>query len=49
MYDDDSPEVPEEDPPDCISDRQAALADGYNQLYVPECTSDGRYQKVLVQ
>lgn len=35
-----------EDPTDCISDRKTALAEGFNQLYVPECTPDGRYQKV---
>lgn len=43
--DDESQEVHEDDPTDCLSDRRAAMAEGYN-LYVPECTTDGRYQKV---
>ncbi|CAG9841123.1 unnamed protein product [Diabrotica balteata] len=43
-FDEDSSEVAE-DPTDCLSDRKTALAEGY-QLYVPECTPDGRYQKI---
>ncbi|XP_057661920.1 SPARC-related modular calcium-binding protein 2 isoform X1 [Diorhabda carinulata] len=43
-FDEESPEVTE-DPTDCLSDRKTALAEGY-QLYVPECTPDGRYQKI---
>lgn len=34
-----------DDPTDCLSDRKTALGEG-SQLYVPECTPDGRYQKV---
>lgn len=37
----------EEDPTDCISDRNAAMRDGGSQFYVPECTPDGRYKKVI--
>ncbi|KAK9891959.1 hypothetical protein WA026_017442 [Henosepilachna vigintioctopunctata] len=44
-YDDDSSDVREEEPANCLSDRQTALSEG-SQLYIPECTSDGRYQKV---
>lgn len=47
---DDSTERKDEDATDCISDRQTALseqrADKLYELYVPECTPDGRYQKV---
>lgn len=35
----------QDDPTDCLSDRKTALSDVYN-LYLPECTPDGRYQKV---
>ncbi|KAJ8969299.1 hypothetical protein NQ314_001838 [Rhamnusium bicolor] len=35
----------ETDPTDCLSDRNVVLAEGY-QPYVPECTPDGRYQKI---
>ena len=45
-YDEESSEIHDEDEPtDCLSDRQAALLDG-GEFYVPECTSDGRYKKV---
>ncbi|KAL3274950.1 hypothetical protein HHI36_019726 [Cryptolaemus montrouzieri] len=44
-YDDDSSEVREEEPANCLSDRQTALSEG-SHLYIPDCTSDGRYQKV---
>ncbi|KAK9759046.1 Secreted protein acidic and rich in cysteine Ca binding region [Popillia japonica] len=47
---DDSAEQREEDTADCRSDRQTALgemkANSKNDLYVPECTPDGRYQKI---
>lgn len=43
-YDSDSIEV-QDDPTDCLSDRQTVLSEGSN-LYLPECTPDGRYQKV---
>ncbi|CAH0546219.1 unnamed protein product [Brassicogethes aeneus] len=42
---DESPEIRDDDPTDCISDRTAALHEE-DPLYVPECTPDGRYQKV---
>ncbi|CAH1962050.1 unnamed protein product [Acanthoscelides obtectus] len=42
---DESSEITD-DPPDCLSDRKTALAEGLMQLYVPECTPDGRYQKI---
>ncbi|KAJ8948791.1 hypothetical protein NQ318_022923, partial [Aromia moschata] len=49
-YDEESSEIREEsDPTDCLSDRNVALSEGYHQLYVPECTPDGRYQKELLQ
>lgn len=41
--DSDSIEVGE--PTDCFSDRKTALSEG-TILYLPECTPDGRYQKV---
>lgn len=44
-YDDESSEIRDDDPTDCLSDRQAALMDG-GQFYVPDCTPDGRYKKV---
>ncbi|XP_063915071.1 SPARC-related modular calcium-binding protein 2 isoform X3 [Zophobas morio] len=45
-YDEESSEIHDEDEPtDCLSDRQAALLDG-GEFYVPECTSDGRYKKI---
>lgn len=36
-----------DDPPDCFSDRKTALTEGMT-LYLPECTPDGRYQKVRI-
>lgn len=49
-YEDDSSERRDEDPMDCFSDRQTAIseqkADKKYELYIPECTPDGRYQKV---
>lgn len=42
--DSDSLEVTGE-PTDCFSDRKTALSEG-TILYLPECTPDGRYQKV---
>ncbi|XP_017777976.1 PREDICTED: SPARC-related modular calcium-binding protein 2 [Nicrophorus vespilloides] len=44
-YDDDSSERRDEDETGCLSDRKTALGEG-TQLYVPECTPDGRYAKV---
>ncbi|RZC42326.1 Thyroglobulin 1 and/or DUF2981 domain containing protein, partial [Asbolus verrucosus] len=44
-YDDESSEIHNEEPPDYLSDRQAALLDG-GQFYVPECTPNGRYKKI---
>lgn len=34
-----------DDPAGCWSDRKTALSEGLN-LYLPECTTDGRFQKV---
>lgn len=34
---------------DCLTDRQAVLDEmrtNNNEMYIPECTPDGRYQKV---
>ncbi|KAK5642124.1 hypothetical protein RI129_008291 [Pyrocoelia pectoralis] len=49
-YDDESAERKDEDATDCTSDRQTALNEQHSaklyQLYVPECTPDGRYQKI---
>lgn len=45
-YDSESVEA-SDDPTDCLSDRKTALSEGYN-LYLPECTTDGRYQKVKI-
>lgn len=57
-YDDESPESKDDDATDCLSDRQLALGEQQlavvgdqhsskrYELYVPECTPDGRYQKV---
>jgi hypothetical protein len=44
-YEDESSEIRDDDPTDCLSDRQTALMDG-GQFYIPECTPDGRYKKV---
>lgn len=45
-YEEESSEIREEtEPTDCLSDRNVSLSEGY-QLYVPECTPDGRYQKI---
>ncbi|XP_019866460.2 SPARC-related modular calcium-binding protein 1 isoform X3 [Aethina tumida] len=44
-FDYDTPEIRDDDPTDCISDRTTALSEE-THLYVPECTPDGRYQKV---
>ncbi|XP_022908370.1 SPARC-related modular calcium-binding protein 2 isoform X2 [Onthophagus taurus] len=49
--DEESSEPSDEDAVDCRSDRQTALSEmsnehSKNDLYVPECTSDGRYQKI---
>lgn len=55
-YDDESQESKDDDATDCLSDRQLALGEQQvaigdqhakrYELYVPECTPDGRYQKV---
>ncbi|XP_044760813.1 SPARC-related modular calcium-binding protein 1 isoform X3 [Coccinella septempunctata] len=45
-HEDDSAEIHEEEPANCLSDRQTAFSEGSHQLYIPECTSDGRYHKV---
>lgn len=49
-YDDESGERKDEDATDCTSDRQTALSEQHSaklyELYVPECTPDGRYQKI---
>ncbi|XP_025832447.1 SPARC-related modular calcium-binding protein 1 isoform X2 [Agrilus planipennis] len=45
-YDEESQEIRDEDTSDCLSDRQTALNEHHNGLYVPECTPDGRYQKI---
>ncbi|XP_076264781.1 SPARC related modular calcium binding-like protein magu isoform X2 [Rhynchophorus ferrugineus] len=49
-YDDESMENREEDVTDCISDRKMALEEAkdpnHDPIYIPECTPDGRYQKV---
>ncbi|KAH0810982.1 hypothetical protein GEV33_011808 [Tenebrio molitor] len=44
-YEDESSEIRDDDPTDCLSDRQTALMDG-GQFYIPECTPDGRYKKI---
>ncbi|KAG5882459.1 hypothetical protein JTB14_015963 [Gonioctena quinquepunctata] len=43
-YEDETTEIAD-DPTDCFSDRTTAISEG-GQLYVPECTPDGRYHKV---
>lgn len=56
-YDDESQDSKDDDATDCMSDRQLALGEQQlaigdqhsskrYELYVPECTPDGRYQKV---
>lgn len=46
-YDDDSSEIKDEEPANCLSDRETALAESTQaQSYIPKCTSDGRYQKI---
>lgn len=52
-YDDEVIDTREEESPNCLSDRKSAIEDGsisghvHNATYIPECTSDGRYKKVL--
>ncbi|KAF5303920.1 hypothetical protein FQA39_LY01705 [Lamprigera yunnana] len=46
-YDDESAERKDEDATNCTSDRQTALSEQHSaKLYVPDCTPDGRYQKI---
>lgn len=51
IFEDESSERRDEDSTDCLSDRQTALseqrADKRYELYIPECTPDGRYKKVF--
>lgn len=49
-YEEETPDMPDEDASDCLTDRTQALiesksSNGY-PLYVPVCTSDGRFKKV---
>lgn len=44
---DDSGEPRDDDFTDCLSDRQAVLNEQRSEnMYVPDCTPDGRYQKI---
>ncbi|XP_060520905.1 SPARC-related modular calcium-binding protein 2 isoform X2 [Cylas formicarius] len=45
-YPDSDSFVVEDDPSNCHTDKKAALAEGDSSNYIPECTADGRYQKV---
>lgn len=47
MSGEDSNERHDEEATDCLSDRQAVLNEHRaSELYVPECTPDGRYKKI---
>lgn len=50
-FGEESSEIKDDEPMDCLSDRQTALSEQQNNkgLYVPECTPDGRYQKVRIE
>lgn len=51
-FEEESSERKDDDSTDCLSDRQTALseqrADKRYELYIPECTPDGRYKKVFI-
>lgn len=50
QYEEETPDLPDEDASDCLTDRAQALIDSKSSngypLYVPVCTTDGRYKKV---
>lgn len=46
-FGEDSGERRDDDATDCLSDRQAVLNEQRAEnMYVPECTPDGRYKKI---